>query len=135
MRTKIGTMLLLLFITGCMGRQANPIARYQPGDQKRSCDSLRAEIAENDAQIMKKLRKDASKFWTNAAWRILTPLAMDMKEAEKTEADALQQRNKMLKLIMVEKECSFVPEVKSMKEKKEEAKKKVKEEMEKNKEK
>ena len=112
MRIKIMTTFLLLFIVGCMGREANPIGRYQAGDETRSCNSLRAEIAENDARIMKKLKKDESKFWSNALWVAVLPLAMDVKEAEKTEAEALQQRNKMLKIMMAEKECGFTSEVK-----------------------
>jgi len=99
------TICLLMWMSGCMGRNANPIARYLPGDERRNCESLRAEIAENEAQIEKKFAEDKNKFWTNAAWCIITPLAMDTKQAEKTEAEALQQRNKMLRIIMVEKGC------------------------------
>ena len=97
--------LVATLMTGCMGRDANPIARYSPGDEKRSCASLKAEIAENEAQISKKLAKDASKFWSNAAWVLITPLAMDVKQSEKVEAEALQRRNRALKIIMIEKEC------------------------------
>lgn len=100
-------LMLLVFalIGGCAGREANPVDRFIPGDENRSCNSLKAELASNENEIIIKLKKDASKFWTNTLWFFITPLAMDTKGAEKTEAHALQQRNRALRIIIAEKNC------------------------------
>jgi hypothetical protein len=63
------------------------------------------EIAQNDALALKKAKKDDSKFATNTLWFLLWPPAMDLKEAEKTEAEALRYRNECLKILMSEKGC------------------------------
>jgi hypothetical protein len=96
---------LMIFIVGCGGHEPNPVALHQIGDDNRTCESLRLEIAQNEAIITKKLKKDESKFWTNTAWFLILTPAMDLKEAEKTEAEALQQRNDCLKILMAEKGC------------------------------
>jgi hypothetical protein len=96
---------LLLFIVGCGGHEPNPVAAHQVGDDARTCESLRLEIAQNEALITKKLKKDESKFWTNTLWFLFLTPAMDLKEAEKTEAEALQHRNECLKILMAEKGC------------------------------
>ncbi len=104
----ITTICGLAVICGCGGRQANPVPAHYPGDTRRSCDSLRAEIAANEVVVTRNLKKDESKFWSNTAWFIFFTPAMDLKEAEKTEAEALQRRNSMLRILMAEKECGMV---------------------------
>jgi len=102
------TVFLLPIIVGCAGRESNPVALHYPGDENRTCKSLQQEVAQNEVQIRKKLEKDKSKFWTNTAWFIVFTPAMDMKEAEKTEAEALQERNKVLRILMAEKDCPYL---------------------------
>lgn len=47
MRDLICLMLIYTVMnTGCAGREANPIAAYLPGDEKRSCMALQAEVAQ-----------------------------------------------------------------------------------------
>jgi len=109
MRTRIIiATVVLLIIVGCAGREANPVALHYPGDENRTCKSLQMEVAQNEVQIRKKSAKDASKFWSNAAWFIVFTPAMDMKEAEKTETEALQDRNKVLRILMAEKDCPYL---------------------------
>jgi hypothetical protein len=98
-------ILSIFFYAGCGGHEPNPVALHQIGDDNRTCESLRLEIAQNEAVITKKTKKDESKFWTNTAWFLILTPAMDLKEAEKTEAEALQQRNDCLKILMAEKGC------------------------------
>jgi hypothetical protein len=95
----------IFFYTGCGGHEPNPVALHQVGDDKRSCESLRLEIAQNEAVITKKLKKDEGKLWTNTLWFLFFTPAMDLKEAEKTEAESLQHRNAVLKILMAEKGC------------------------------
>jgi len=106
---KIFLGILFLFniflCTGCGGHEPNPVALHQVGDDSRSCKSLRLEIAQNEAVITKKIKKDEGKFWSNTLWFLFFTPAMDLKEAEKTEAEALQHRNEMLKILMSEKGC------------------------------
>jgi len=47
----IAPVFLALFIAGCGGKSANPVVSYQPGDEKRSCEGLKGEIAMNEAEI------------------------------------------------------------------------------------
>jgi len=97
------------FYAGCGGHEPNPVALHQVGDDRRSCQSLRLEIAQNDAIITKKVKKDEGKFWSNTLWLLFFTPAMDFKEAEKTEAEALQHRNDLLKILMAEKGCGATP--------------------------
>jgi hypothetical protein len=98
-------ILNIFFYAGCGGHEPNPVALHQVGDDSRTCESLRLEVAQNEAIITKKLKKDESKFWTNTLWLLFFTPAMDLKEAEKTEAEALQHRNECLKILMAEKGC------------------------------
>jgi hypothetical protein len=97
--------LAIVLMSGCGGHEPNPIATHQIGDDNRTCKSLELEVSQNEALITKKLKKDESKFWTNTAWFLVLTPAMDLKEAEKTEAEALQARNNYLKILMSEKGC------------------------------
>jgi len=46
-----------IFIAGCGGHAANPVDRYMLGDEKKSCNSLYAEVAQLDQEIIQKNRK------------------------------------------------------------------------------
>jgi hypothetical protein len=98
-------ILCIFSCVGCGGHEPNPVALHQVGDDTRNCESLRLEIAQNEVFITKKLSKDSGKLWTNTFWFLFFTPAMDLKEAEKTEAEALQHRNECLKILMAEKGC------------------------------
>lgn len=47
-------LCFMIFIAGCGGHMANPVDRYMPGDEKRSCNALYAEMAQIDGEIVLK---------------------------------------------------------------------------------
>ena len=97
--------LITLLVGGCAGRDAYPVGVVQVGDSNLSCDALKLEMSQNETLIAKKLKHDQSKLWSNIFWFIWFPPLMDVKEAEKIEAEALQRRNNRLEVLMVNKKC------------------------------
>jgi len=81
------------------------VAVNQKGDKFLSCNSIRKEIHQNKILITKKVNHDKSKFLSNTFWFIMWPPAMDFKEAEKSEAEALQRRNNRLESLLLDKGC------------------------------
>lgn len=114
---RIVCVLLIVAITivgtGCAGTEPNPIATYLPGDENKSCSSLKAEIANIGKQILRKQSKKKEKDAGNVLWFVsgfflIVPwFFMDLKDVEKTEIDALQQRKDALLVIAAEKDCGF----------------------------
>ena len=102
-----------MLLAGCGGRQANPVQVYVPGDERRACDSLQTEMAQIEQEIATKKRKQNNTTATNVVlgitgFFVLVPwFFMDLKDAEGTEIEALQQRNKRLSSLAVEKGCDF----------------------------
>ena len=94
------------------GREANPIPSYLPGDENRSCPSLKAEMAQIQAE-MEKLLPSTNKFATNTLWAVggcllIVPFFfMDLKDAEKIEYNALKTRYNRLLIIASEKSCDL----------------------------
>ena len=111
---KIVCLLLsvLIFLSGCAGREANPIAAYLPGDEHRSCMALKAEVAQLQVDMARLLPK-IDKGLTNALWAaggvlVIVPFFfMDFKDAERIEFNALRQRHNRLLVYAAEKECDF----------------------------
>ena len=103
---------VLIFLTGCAGRMANPIPAYLPGDNERSCEMLVAEIAVLKADMQRLLPK-TDKGVTNALWAtagvfLIVPFFfMDLKEAEKIEFEAMRARHNRLLLICADKGCDM----------------------------
>lgn len=94
-------VLMSISILGCGGRTAKPITIYQDGDLDKSCEQLGLEMTE--------LRQDARKLFThtdktlaNALWGtagaffIVPYCGMDLKNAEKTEYEAIAKRHNYL---------------------------------------
>ena len=51
-------------LSGCGGQSARTVDRYMPGDEKKSCTALLAEISIIDDEIAKKEQKKKSRdFW------------------------------------------------------------------------
>ena len=94
-----------LLVGGCAGRDAYPVSIVQVDDGNLSCDALKLEMSQNETLIAKKLNHDESKLFSNVFWFIWFPPLMDVKEAEKTEAEALQRRNNHLEVLMLDKKC------------------------------
>ena len=112
---KITSIILLssfFILTSCAGRTPNPVSSYQYGDEKKSCQRLKAEIANVESEIASLLPK-SEKGANNAVMGvaglfILGPwFFMDFSEAEKVEIQALRRRYNNLVGISADKECGF----------------------------
>jgi hypothetical protein len=106
-------LCVLIFVAGCAGHEPNPIAAYIPGDENKSCKMLKAEIAQIQTEISTKQQEKSTKdFWNVAEFvggffLIIPWFFMDVKGAEKVEAQALKTRAKRLTLIAAEKGCDL----------------------------
>ena len=106
------SLVVSMFLTGCAGREANPIPVYLPGDNERSCEVLVAEIAQLQADMQRILPK-TNKGVTNTLWAtagvffIVPFFFMDLKGAEKIEFDAMRARHNRLLLICADKGCNM----------------------------
>lgn len=114
MKRLVCVLLIITISTcGCAGTDPNPIAMYMPGDENKSCSALRAELANIDKQItlkqsQKSKQEGANILWFCAGWFLIVPwFFMDLKENEKPEIAALQQRKDALIVIAAEKDCGF----------------------------
>lgn len=109
------TISALLMTTACAGRSANPVSAYQYGDEKKSCERLRADISNASSEIAI-LLPDTQKTGKNVALGVagaffLVPLFfMDFSEAEQVEVNALRRRHNNLVAISAEKKCGFKDE-------------------------
>ncbi len=126
-------LVISVFMSGCGGREANPVLIYRPGDEKRGCISLKAEMAQLEADMQRILPK-TDKSGTNilcgiaGAFVIVPWFFMDFKGADKIEFDAMRNRFNYLLTIAAEKECEIadteaIPSDKELKKRIEEEKK------------
>ena len=124
--------IVSILMMGCAGREANPIAAYLPGDERRSCAALQAEVAQLQVDMARMLPK-TDKGLTNALWAtagvffIVPFFFMDFKDAEKIEFDAMRRRHNRLLIYAAERNCDFgevrAERIPSIKERKAAAKK------------
>ena len=103
-------LVISVFMSGCGGREANPVQIYRPGDETRGCVSLKMEMAqlESDMQrILPKTDKSGTNLLCGAAgvFLIVPWFFMDFKGADKIEFDAMRNRFNYLLTIAAEKEC------------------------------
>jgi hypothetical protein len=110
-------LVFTIFIAGCGGHNANPVERHVPGDEKKSCPALHAEVAQIDNEIVLKNKQKGERdmwniiFFASGFFIIVPWFFIDAKGSQETEAEALQARKKALQIIMAEKDCA-PPEVK-----------------------
>lgn len=98
-RTSSAVVLSALIVTGCAGREANPVQVIQEGDAKLSCSELRQEI-EISSQTMSRLIGDQKDIQgKNTAAVVVGAVVffpalffMNLKGAAREEAKALQDR-------------------------------------------
>lgn len=86
----------LILVSACGGKAPNPVAQYQPGDENRSCQGLKGEIANNEAEIARLIPyEDATgknvALGVAGAFFIVPWFFMDFKEGEATELQALRR--------------------------------------------
>lgn len=104
----------MLTVFGCGGREAHPVQIYQPGDDQRSCTSLMAEVAQCESEI-ERLEPESDKTAYNLACAvsgafILVPwFFIDLKNAEKTELEAMTSRRDYLQQLAADKDCTEGP--------------------------
>jgi hypothetical protein len=110
----LALIVVVLFIAqGCAGRSAHPVTVVQSGDAKKTCKALREEtqqilrrIHKMVPYIKKKDKKTILKMVTGAL--IVIPwFFVDMKDAEKVEANALRERYNYLSTLVGERNCRF----------------------------
>ena len=121
---RISAFLLIVFISGCAGRAANPVMIRQFGDENRSCASLMTEMTsiENEIQtLIPKTNKTGKNVALGVAgWFFLVPwFFMDLSQAEQEEINAYRMRYNSLLIIASEKGCGSdkeqIPDFKTMK--------------------
>ncbi len=111
-------MAIFLTLYGCAGTAPNPILSYQPGDEKRSCTSLKAEIASNEAEMILIAGEEDSTATKNVilgvtgSFLIVPLFFMDLKGREAAELKALRHRNRNLRQFAADKKDCTVPESK-----------------------
>ena len=123
----IAPVFLALFVVACGGKSANPVVSYQPGDEKRSCEGLKSEIALNEAEIAKLVPYDDATgknvaLGVTGFFLIIPWFFMDFKEGEAIEIQALRRRNQWLREVASDKDCSLPPPTVVFEEKPEEPK-------------
>ncbi len=115
MKVLLCTLLVgCVLLQGCGGREAHPVAIYQPGDDNRSCTSLKGEIAQTRAEIERLKPKSSKGAWntgmaTAGVFLIVPFFAMDFKNADKVELNALVNRYNYLQQLAAEKGCYADP--------------------------
>ena len=103
-------LCLVVFFAVCMGREPNPVPLNKPGDEKRSCESLKTEVVQLQKDMLEILPK-TDKFGTNAVLAttgvlLIVPFFfMDLKDAEGIEFEAMRQRNNHLLELLKNKQC------------------------------
>ncbi len=103
-----------VILASCGGRAPNPVSQYQPGDEDRSCDGLRSEIAMNEAEIAKLApHEDATgknvALGVAGAFLLVPWFFMDFKDGEGIDLKALQRRNQWLHEVAVDRGCKVPP--------------------------
>jgi len=115
--------MITVLSTGCAGHQPDPVPVYSPGDENRTCESLKQEIVEIQGKMLALLPKTdktvANTLWSvsgtvasNAAVAggavgIVPYLFIDMKDAERIEYVAFRRRHNRLLLIEQSKSCDM----------------------------
>lgn len=114
MRIISATVAVSLIVAGCAGRTANPVAEYRMGDETRSCESIKVELSQIEADIAR-LVPETDKTGKNVAlgvtgvFLIVPFFFMDLSDAEKAEVEAYRRRYNRLTQIGVEKGCTAPP--------------------------
>lgn len=123
MRVVLIFVALLIMVSACGGRNANPVSRYQIGDEGRTCEGLKVEVAHNETEILKLVPyQDATgknvALGVTGAFFIIPLFFMDFKDAEGIELKAYRERNLWLRELASRQKCSMPPSTIKFQEKK-----------------
>lgn len=108
----ISAIVVIAMLSACAGRQAVLVPLDQAGDNQRSCAAVEMEMTQIQSE-MRKLIPESDKTAKNVglgiagAFLIVPWFFMDLKDSEKAEINAYQQRYNKLSVIAKEKNCSF----------------------------
>lgn len=106
----LATITLVVILSACAGRPANPVMVQQYGDNTKSCSTLEKEMTLIQAEIQR-LIPETEKTGKNTALGVtgfffIVPLFfMDLSESEQIEINAYRQRYNHLMIIASEKKC------------------------------
>lgn len=98
-------VLAATLTAACGGRTANPVPEKRAIDASLSCDHLAAEAEVNEARLADLAGEVDAKHERNAGMLLVSPLFLDLSDAEKREADALKARNRHLASELERREC------------------------------
>jgi hypothetical protein len=101
--------IFLAGLAGCtvrMDREGHPITYYQPGDEDRTCFSLKTEIAQLQIDMLRLLPKTKKTSTTNALWET-SGVFFEMDYTQKVEFNAMRQRHNRLLIDAKEKGCDM----------------------------
>lgn len=106
-------LVFTLVFAGCAGRTANLVQIHQLGDEQKTCLALQTEMfyTQNEiARLLPKSDKTGSNIALGATGIIfIIPLFfMDLKQGEKKEIEAYQQRYNYLFMLFQQKDCTLV---------------------------
>ena len=110
----LAALISSFVLVACGGRSANPVSRYQVGDERRECEGLKVEIAHNETEVLKLLpSEDATgknvALGVTGAFFIVPLFFMDFKDAEGTEIKAYRERNLWLRELASRQKCDLPP--------------------------
>lgn len=115
MKTKLVALVTLSAVTtGCMGTAPKPVAPYQYGDDKKTCEMLQAEVSDCESQMAALEKKRKGKVGGNIFigslgavlfWPAL--FFLDTKSDEQAEIEALQKRRQSLGNIAIDNGCEW----------------------------
>lgn len=98
-------MISALCAASCGGRVSQPMETTRSFDDKLSCAHLLAERANNDSRVVELLGERSESVRDNVGMVISSPLFLDLKNAEKEEATAINARNSRLDALMQAADC------------------------------
>lgn len=107
---KLLSVVFLVIMSGCGGRNADPVKLAQPGDSELSCFALDSELKDVE-ECMKELVPSTSKAGKNvglgvAGWFLIVPwVFMDFSRAEQQELEAYRKRYNHLVRLYNNKRC------------------------------
>jgi hypothetical protein len=109
---KSALLIVILVLTGCAGRAANPVMIQQYGDDNKTCQALEREMIFIQDEIQR-LIPETEKTGKNTALGVtgfffIVPLFfMDLSEAEQIEINAFRQRYNHLLIIASDNQCGI----------------------------
>ncbi len=104
---------ITLLLTACGGRDADPVASRQHGDDNLTCEQIQNELVEIQADIDALIGEKSDARSENIAWGIaglfFFPLwlGLDLTETEQVEMRAAEKRGRVLERIARKKNCDF----------------------------